>query len=124
LKLKALLKEAYILADIVEGSNCKVVVVRNLLIDVMVALVEVAEANNSRTLPSFHFSRQQNIVKGSSQPSKMHNFLPQGQASIDSSWLRLIDAVSTVVKVAEASNSRTLPSFHFPRQHNIVKGSS
>ncbi|GKB58073.1 hypothetical protein Tco_0914259 [Tanacetum coccineum] len=164
------------------------------LIDVMVALVEVAEASNSRTLPSFHFLRQQNIVKGSSQPSKTHSFLPQGQlrqkkmpdvkttefcplakrqrisplmimvdyalkiqrpqrryfnmtrsgvslwllvwtglekqaivettmvnnarikrASIDSSWLRLIDAVPTVVEVAEASNSRTLPSVTFPR---------
>ncbi|GKC61835.1 hypothetical protein Tco_1089433, partial [Tanacetum coccineum] len=46
------------------------------------------------------------------------------RASIDSSWLRLIDAVSTVMEVAEASNSRTLPSFHFPRQHNTVRGSS
>ncbi|GJW60877.1 hypothetical protein Tco_0110212, partial [Tanacetum coccineum] len=46
------------------------------------------------------------------------------RASIDSSWLRLIDAVPTVVEVAEVSNSRTLPSVHFPRQHNIVRGSS
>ncbi|GJT92794.1 hypothetical protein Tco_1081639 [Tanacetum coccineum] len=42
------------------------------------------------------------------------------RASIDSSWLRLIDVVPTIVEVAEASNSRTLPSIHFPRQHNIV----
>ncbi|GJW60874.1 hypothetical protein Tco_0110209 [Tanacetum coccineum] len=46
------------------------------------------------------------------------------RASIDSSWLRLIDVVPTVVEVAEASNSRTLPSVHFSRQHNIVRGSS
>ncbi|GJU13041.1 hypothetical protein Tco_1135437 [Tanacetum coccineum] len=37
------------------------------------------------------------------------------RASIDSSWLRLIDAVPTIMEVAEASNSRTLPSVHFPR---------
>ncbi|GKB10245.1 hypothetical protein Tco_0844168, partial [Tanacetum coccineum] len=46
------------------------------------------------------------------------------RASIDSSWLRLIDAVPTIVEVAEVSNSRTLLSVHFPRQHNIVRGSS
>ncbi|GKB84282.1 hypothetical protein Tco_0956554 [Tanacetum coccineum] len=44
--------------------------------------------------------------------------------SIDSSWLRLIDVVPTVMKVVEASNSRTLPSVHFLQQHNIVRGSS
>ncbi|GKC91139.1 hypothetical protein Tco_1151788, partial [Tanacetum coccineum] len=46
------------------------------------------------------------------------------RASIDSSWLRLIDVVTTVVEVAEASNSRTLPFVHFPWQHNTVRGSS
>ncbi|GJT26500.1 hypothetical protein Tco_0906775 [Tanacetum coccineum] len=43
------------------------------------------------------------------------------RASIDSSWLRLIDSVSMVMEVAEASNSRTLPSFHFPRQRNTCE---
>ncbi|GKG03131.1 hypothetical protein Tco_0310767, partial [Tanacetum coccineum] len=54
----------------------------------------------------------------------MVNNAPIKRASIDSSWLRLIDVVPTVVEVAEASNSRTLSSAHFSRQHNIVRGSS
>ncbi|GKB87297.1 replication protein A 70 kDa DNA-binding subunit B, partial [Tanacetum coccineum] len=37
---------------------------------------------------------------------------------------RLTDVVAALVEVDEASNYRTLPSFHFPRQDNIVKGSS
>ncbi|GJS67281.1 hypothetical protein Tco_0681845, partial [Tanacetum coccineum] len=39
------------------------------LTDVVAALVEVDEASNYRTLPSFHFPRQDNIVKGSSWPT-------------------------------------------------------
>ncbi|GKE69221.1 hypothetical protein Tco_1527293, partial [Tanacetum coccineum] len=46
------------------------------------------------------------------------------RTSIDSSWLRLLDDMSTVMEVAKASNSGTLSSFHFPRQHNIVRGLS
>nr|GEV62827.1 UBN2 domain-containing protein [Tanacetum cinerariifolium] len=38
-----------------------------LLIDVVIALLEVAEVRNSHTLPSFHYLRQHNIVKGSSE---------------------------------------------------------
>ncbi|GJU65598.1 hypothetical protein Tco_1247433 [Tanacetum coccineum] len=38
--------------------------------------------------------------------------------------LIVVGSVSMVMEVAEASNSRTLPSFHFPRQHNTVRGSS
>ncbi|GJX70874.1 hypothetical protein Tco_0308045 [Tanacetum coccineum] len=34
------------------------------------------------------------------------------------------DKVATLVEVAEASNSRTLPSFHYPRQHDIFERSS
>nr|GEV82432.1 hypothetical protein [Tanacetum cinerariifolium] len=39
----------------------------------MVALVEVAEVSNSRTLPSFQYLRQHDIVERSSQPSKMQS---------------------------------------------------
>nr|GEW08320.1 hypothetical protein [Tanacetum cinerariifolium] len=42
----------------------------------------------------------------------------------DRIWLRLIDAVAAVVEVAEANNLYTLPSFHYPRQHDIVERSS
>ncbi|GJZ81929.1 hypothetical protein Tco_0646923 [Tanacetum coccineum] len=37
---------------------------------------------------------------------------------------QLIDVVAALVKVAEESNVRTLPSFHCPCQHDIVERSS
>ncbi|GKF45580.1 hypothetical protein Tco_0135382, partial [Tanacetum coccineum] len=37
------------------------------------ALVEVTKASNSRTLPSFHYSRQHDIFERSSQPSKLQS---------------------------------------------------
>ncbi|GJT12494.1 hypothetical protein Tco_0859536 [Tanacetum coccineum] len=70
------------------------------LIDVVAALVEVAEASNSRTLPSFHYPHQYAILKRSSQP------------------------IAALLEVAEASNVPTLPSFHCPCQHDIVERSS
>nr|GEU34059.1 hypothetical protein [Tanacetum cinerariifolium] len=46
---------------------------RGRLIDTVVTLVEVAEPSNSRTLPSFHYLRQHDIVEILSQPSKMQS---------------------------------------------------
>ncbi|GJV46052.1 hypothetical protein Tco_1430588 [Tanacetum coccineum] len=79
------------------------------------AVVEVAEANNSYTLPSFHYLRQHDIVERSSYPSKVQSTFNHIQVTSPSYAL---------VEVAEANNCRTLPSFHYPRQHDIFEISS
>nr|GEW47174.1 hypothetical protein [Tanacetum cinerariifolium] len=50
----------------------------------MAALVEVAEVSNSRTLPSFRYLRQHDIVEISSQPSKMQSTFDRNPGQVTS----------------------------------------
>ncbi|GKC43193.1 hypothetical protein Tco_1060915 [Tanacetum coccineum] len=118
-------------------------------------LVEVAEASNSRTLPSFHYPHQDDMFENWRRELIIllisMNYLTKGAAIVNFELRRskfsmssryelfnkdIIDlaqinicsgcgrGVAVLVEVAEASNSRTLPSFHYPHQDDMFERSS